>query len=81
MSFGTVIEDILMRSRSIQDLAELPDQALVTLREYQIWNRLSPAGYYKRRAKKLVPTPLRLVDGNCRYTAEQMRSLVNSHEG
>ena len=70
-----------MKPRSIRDLAELPDQALVTLREYQIWNRLSPAGYYKRRAKKLVPAPLRLVDGNCRYTAEQMRSLATFDEG
>ena len=67
-----------MKARSIGELAELTDDALVTLGEYQIWNRLSPAGYYKRRARNLVPTPLRLVDGNCRYTAGQMRSLVNS---
>ena len=32
-----------MKARSIRELAELPDDALVTLGEYQIWNRLSPA--------------------------------------
>lgn len=67
-----------MRSRTIQELSDLPDNALVTLSEYQSWNRLSPAGYYKRRSKNLEPEPSRIAGGNCRYTAGQMRSRVVS---
>ncbi|MEW8288533.1 MAG: hypothetical protein AB2697_21335 [Candidatus Thiodiazotropha endolucinida] len=68
------------QGRSLAELGQAPDDALITIAEWCHWQQISHSEYFRRRKLGLLPNPKRYGPQTMRHTMGQLRECQASME-